>query len=137
MNHFVMAPKCAKLPRSIVRQNALLQRAVQAEWRKLAAAWNARPPEAAAVTSHGDYHAQEMAWLANDMAQERRWKIAMARVLAHAAAAFDTKKLRVVKQPGERAATTKAANAQRAELASLRHQAGAWRANGTGSKDGL
>jgi len=55
------------------RQDALLADAnrIRAEWRRLASAWNALPPEPARVKTHRDYLLQEARWLSNDMAQAR------------------------------------------------------------------
>ena len=41
-------------------------------------------PEPPRRKTHHDYMLEEMAWMSTDFATERRWKVAMAKKVAHA-----------------------------------------------------
>lgn len=55
-----------------------------------------KEPEPPRIKTHWDYLLEEMAWMANDFREERKWKIALARKLAKACAKRHRERVRCV-----------------------------------------
>lgn len=75
-------------PEQREREDAVLRRAVGARAALKAQVVGLRepPPEPGRLQSHWDFVLLEMAWMSNDFAQERHWKMAQARRVARRAA---------------------------------------------------